>query len=118
MSPRLGAGKHGGVATTARVLLCTCPPAAAEKIAKGLLERRLVACVNALPGVVSRFWWKGKLERDDETLLVMKTEAARVPEVIAALRDLHPYEVPELLALPVEEGAGPYLAWVKEETRG
>lgn len=106
------------MATTARVLLCTCPPAAAEKIAKGLLERRLVACVNAVPGVVSRYWWKKKLERDDETLLVMKTEAARVPEVIAALKDLHPYEVPELLALPVDAGAEPYLAWLADETRG
>ncbi len=104
------------MATTARVLLCTCPPDAAEKIAKGLLERRLVACVNALPGVVSRYWWKGSIQRDEETLLVMKTEASRVPEVVAALKGLHPYEVPELLALPVDAGAEPYLAWVRNET--
>ncbi|MCK6461413.1 MAG: divalent-cation tolerance protein CutA [Planctomycetes bacterium] len=103
--------------TTARVLLCTCPPDAAERIAGGLLEKRLVACVNALPGVVSRYWWKGAIQRDDETLLVMKTEASLVPEVIAALKGLHPYEVPELLALPVEAGAEPYLAWVRGETR-
>ncbi len=103
------------MATTARVLLCTCPPAAAETIAKGLLDRKLVACVNEVKGVVSRYWWKGKLERDDETLLVMKTEAGRVPEVIAALKDLHPYEVPELLSLPVDAGAEPYLAWLKGE---
>lgn len=104
------------MATTARVLLCTCPPDAAEGIAKGLLERRLVACVNALPGVVSRYWWNGALERDEETLLVMKTEASRVPEVIAALKGLHPHEVPELLSLPIEAGAEPYLAWVNRET--
>jgi periplasmic divalent cation tolerance protein len=102
--------------TTARVLLCTCPPDAAEKIARGLLERRLVACVNALQGVVSRYWWKDALQRDEETLLVMKTDAARVAEVVAALGDLHPYEVPELLALPVDAGAAPYLAWVRDET--
>ena len=102
--------------TTARVLLCTCPPDAAERIAQGLLERRLVACVNAVPGVVSRYWWKGKIERDDETLLVMKTEASRVAEVIAALKGLHPYETPELLALPVDAGAEPYIAWVRDET--
>jgi periplasmic divalent cation tolerance protein len=103
------------MATTARVLLCTCPPDAAEGIAKGLLEKRLVACVNALPGAVSRYWWRGALQRDEETLLLMKTEASRVPEVIAALKGLHPYEVPELLALPVDAGAAPYLAWVRRE---
>lgn len=73
--------------------------------------------MNALPGAVSRYWWKGSLARDEETLLLMKTEAARVPEVIAALKELHPYEVPELLSLPVDAGAEPYLAWVKDETR-
>jgi periplasmic divalent cation tolerance protein len=104
------------VTVTVRLLLCTCPPGAAERIAAGLLERRLVACANAVPGVVSRYWWNDKLERDDETLLLLKTEAQRVPEVIAALAELHPYEVPELLALPIEAGAGPYLAWVKAET--
>jgi periplasmic divalent cation tolerance protein len=103
--------------STARVLLCTCPPAAAEAIAEALLERRLVACVNAIAGVTSRYRWKGALERDEETLLVLKTEAARVPQVIAALKGLHPYDVPELLSLPVEEGATPYLAWVKAETQ-
>jgi periplasmic divalent cation tolerance protein len=98
------------------VLLCTCPPAAAETIAEALLARRLVACVNAIPGVVSRYRWKGSLQRDDETLLVLKTEAVRVPQVIAALEELHPYEVPELLSLPVDDGAARYLAWVREET--
>jgi len=104
------------MSTDIRVLLCTCPPDAAESLARGLLERRLVACVNALPGVVSRYWWKGELQRDDETLLVLKTDAGRVPEVIAALGDLHPYEVPELLSLPVESGGPAYLAWVTDET--
>ena len=68
---------------TARILLCTCPPEAAEAVAVGLLNRRLVACVNAVPGVVSRYWWKGQISRDDETLLILKTDAHRVPEVIA-----------------------------------
>jgi len=104
------------VPRTARVLLCTCPPGAVEALAAGLLERRLVACVNAVPGVVSRYWWQGKLERDDEVLLVMKTEAARVSDVIDALKELHPYDTPELLALPVEDGAQPYLDWIREET--
>ncbi len=99
-----------------RVLLCTCPADAVKALAAGLLERRLVACINAVPGVVSRYWWKDKLERSDEVLLLMKTEAARVTEVIDALKELHPYDTPELLALPVAEGAGPYLDWVRTET--
>ena len=101
---------------TVRVLLCTCPADAVERIASGLLERRLVACVNAIPGVVSRYWWQERLEREDETLLVLKTEARHVPAVVAALEELHPYDVPELLALPVETGAEPYLAWITAET--
>ena len=72
--------------------------------------------MNALPGVVSRYWWQGKLERDDETLLLLKTEAARVPAIIDALRDVHPYEVPELLSLPVEQGSPAYLDWVARES--
>ena len=102
--------------SSVRVLLCTCPPDAAGPIAEGLLERRLVACVNALPGVVSRYWWKDALERDDETLLLIKTARDRVAEVIEALKELHPYDVPELLSLPVEQGAPDYLAWVSEQT--
>lgn len=73
--------------------------------------------MSALPGVVSRYWWQGKLERDEETLLLLKTEARRVPEVIAALDVLHPYDNPELLSLPVEAGAARYLSWVNAETQ-
>ena len=77
----------------------------------------LYRALNALPGVVSRYWWQGKLEKDDETLLVLKTSADRVADVIAALKDLHPYDVPELLSLPVEDGNPAYLDWVNGETR-
>lgn len=68
--------------------------------------------MNALDGIASRYWWKGALACDRETLLLMKTEGDRVAEVVAALEELHPYEVPELLSLPVEEGAPAYLAWL------
>lgn len=64
--------------------------------------------------MVSRYVWKGGIERDNESLLVIKTERARVGDVIDALGDLHPYDVPELLSLPVERGAEPYLRWVSE----
>jgi periplasmic divalent cation tolerance protein len=81
-----------------------------------LLERRLVACVNALPGATSRYRWQGTIVRDEETVLILKTEAARVPELIDAVNELHPYDVPELLSLPVEAGNPSYLDWARHET--
>lgn len=97
-----------------RVILVTCPDAAVERIAGGLLERRLVACVNAIRGVASRYVWKGKVESAEETLLVLKARAEGFEAIAAALRELHPYELPEILALPVAEGSGPYLRWIDE----
>ena len=96
-----------------RVLLCTAPPDRAESIATGLLERRLAACVNVLPGAQSLYWWKGEIQSDDESLLVIKTPANKVAALTDALPDLHPYDVPELLALPVESGLPAYLAWLR-----
>lgn len=104
------------MSVTTRVLLCTCPQEAAEKIATALLELHLVACVNVVPAVSSHYRWKGELQRDSEALLILKTEAACVERLVAALGDIHPYEVPELLSLPVEAGAEPYLRWVREST--
>lgn len=99
-----------------RVLLCTCPESAVEKVVDGLLLGKLAACVNVLPGVVSRYWWKGKVEAAPECLLVMKARAGSVPAIAKALASLHPYDVPELLALPVEEGSEDYLRWIDEVT--
>jgi len=104
------------MSVTARVLLCTCPPEAAGDVARGLLERRLAACVNAVPGVVSRYWWKDAIEEDSETLLLIKTDQKHVAAIIDALAELHPYDVPELLVLPVESGAEPYLRWMRDVT--
>ena len=72
--------------------------------------------MNEIRGVVSRYRWKGRLEREEESLLVIKTAQERVAEVIAALEELHPYEQPELLSLAVEQGSQPYLDWVRDET--
>lgn len=89
-------------------------PEDAERIARALVEERLAACVNVVPGLVSFYRWKGKVERDDELLLVIKTMAGRLDELRGRLVELHPYEVPELVALPVEGGHPPYLAWLAE----
>jgi periplasmic divalent cation tolerance protein len=86
----------------------------AERIARALVESRLAACVNVVPGVVSVYRWKGEVCRDEERLLVIKTRADRLEALRGALVGLHPYEVPELLALPVAAGHAPYLAWLDE----
>jgi periplasmic divalent cation tolerance protein len=89
-------------------------PEDAERIARALVERRLAACVNVVPGVVSVYRWRGAVCRDEERLLVIKTRAERLEALREALVELHPYEVPELVALPVEAGHAPYLAWLDE----
>jgi periplasmic divalent cation tolerance protein len=86
----------------------------AERLARALVERRLAACVNVVPGVVSHYRFKGELCRDEERLLVIKTRAERLDALRAALVELHPYQVPELVALEITAGHEPYLAWLDE----
>lgn len=95
-----------------RVVLVTCPPEAEEKLARALVEERLAACVNAVPNVTSTYRWEGRVERAGETLLVIKTEAARLDALTERVRALHPYEVPEVIALPIEAGSLDYLRWL------
>jgi len=100
-----------------RVVLCTCPPDAAEDLARGLVEQRLAACVNILPRIRSIYRWDGQVTGDTETLLVIKTGAASFARLRDWLLARHPYDLPEIIALPVTAGATDYLAWVAEETR-
>jgi periplasmic divalent cation tolerance protein len=86
----------------------------AERIARALVERRLAACVNVVPGVVSHYRFKGELVRDEERLLVIKTRGERLEALRTALVELHPYELPELVALEITAGHEPYLAWLDE----
>ncbi len=102
--------------TTIRVLLCTAPPEEAETLAETLVGERLCACVNLVPGLRSIYRWQGAIERATETLLLCKTSTELVPRLLERLRVLHPYEVPEVLALPVVSGNPDYLAWVLAET--
>lgn len=103
--------------TAVRVLLSTAPDdEVAERVARALVERRLVACVNLVPRVRSIYRWQGAIHDDAEVLMVMKTTAALAPSVADALAELHPYECPELLEVGVEGGLAPYLAWVEGET--
>jgi periplasmic divalent cation tolerance protein len=97
------------------VVLCTVGSTEdAERIAGALVERRLAACVNVIAGVTSFYRWKGELNRDTEHLLVVKTTAARFEALREALVELHPYDVPEVVELPIERGHAPYLEWIDE----
>lgn len=101
--------------TDTRVVLITAPDQeTAENLVRTLLEERLIACGNIMPGVTSLYWWKGAVERDTEVQIVIKTTAAKVERLLERVPELHPYEVPEVLVLRVEDGHGPYLAWVRE----
>jgi len=86
----------------------------AERIARAVVEGGLAACVNVVPHVVSIHRFKGAVEREEERLLVMKTTADRFEALRQAVVALHPYEVPELIAIPIQAGHGPYLAWLDE----
>ena len=101
---------------TALLCLTTCPdPDSARRIADALVEERLAACVNVLPAVQSTYRWQGHLERADELLLLIKTTRVRLPALQERIKALHPYELPEVLA--VEAGGLPaYLQWVARET--
>jgi periplasmic divalent cation tolerance protein len=84
-------------------------------IAERLLEQKLCACVTLVPGVDSRFWWKGRIDRASESLLVVKTKRAVLEALGQAVRSAHSYEVPEIIALPIVWGSPSYLEWIDRE---
>jgi periplasmic divalent cation tolerance protein len=100
-----------------RIILCNCPPDKADDIARALVDDRAAACVNAIPGVRSTYRWQGKIEQDAETTLLVKTSAATLERCVARLRQLHPYEVPEIVVLQPDVPASwrPYVEWVREQ---
>ena len=98
------------------VIFCTIPAAESEAMARALVERRLVACVNIVP-VHSYYRWNGEFCSEPEHLLIAKTKESVAEATIAAIKRLHSYEVPEIIAVPVIAGYAPYLAWVQDETK-
>jgi len=100
-------------ALSARIVISTAgSPEEASRISRELVERRLAACVNRLSGLTSIYRWQGAIEEASEVLLIIKTSADRLPALEAALRELHSYEVPEFLVLPVASGSRAYLDWL------
>ncbi len=100
------------------VVLTNCPDSdSASRIARALVENRLAACVNRLAPAQSVYRWQGAIEQATEVPLLIKCTRARYAEVEAAIRQLHPYSVPEIVALPVTAGFAPYLRWIDDETQ-
>jgi len=103
---------------TVLVVLTTCPNQdVAERISHALVSEHLAACVNRISGVQSTYRWQGALQTDNEILLLIKTTQARYAEVQARIVALHPYELPELIAVEAGAGLDRYLAWIENETR-
>jgi len=86
----------------------------AKKLARVLVEEKLAACVNILSGVESLYWWKGKIESSKEWMLVVKTQGKMVNRVVKRVKEIHSYEVPEVIALPIVEGNKDYLQWISD----
>ena len=99
--------------TPYRLILCTCPDnQVAEQLATTLVEQRLAACINVVPGLTSIYRWQGKLEKGTEALLLIKTTRELYSAVENAIRQRHPYELPEIIAVTVDEGSPDYLRWI------
>ncbi len=88
----------------------------AEKAGRAIVERRLAACVNILPGMVSHYWWEGKIDRGEEAVMIIKTRASLAKEVERAVKEMHSYTTPAILVIPLESVEQTYLAWLMKET--
>ncbi len=99
-----------------RLVITTLPVDEASRIARTLVEERRIACANLLPPATSVYRWDGEVREDPEVVALLKTAEPQVEALVARLAELHPYDVPEILALPVTGGLDAYLRWVGEET--
>lgn len=104
--------------TNRLIVFCTCPDReTALRLAETLVDRELAACANVVPGLTSVYRWQGRRETAEESLLLIKTRADAYPELEEAIRALHPYELPEIIAVPIEQGLAAYLAWIDDGVR-
>ncbi len=100
--------------STYQIILCTCPDKeSAENIARQLINDKIAACINILPGITSIYTWQGNIETDQEHLLLIKTRKDRFQTVEKSIQTCHPYEIPEIIAIPVENGLAEYLQWIE-----
>jgi periplasmic divalent cation tolerance protein len=99
------------------LVIVSCPPASAESIAQPLVEEGLAACVSIVASATSIYRWKGELCKDEESLLLIKTEESQWQALEKRIKELHSYEVPEILMLPITAGHAPYLLWLADTVR-
>lgn len=99
-----------------RVVLITISRDEADKLALAIVEKRLAACVNVVPKITSYFWWDDAVQKDDESMLIVKTTQQRFDNLLKFVRANHPYDLPEVIALPLSDAFGDYVDWVKKET--
>jgi periplasmic divalent cation tolerance protein len=96
------------------VVFITVPVEKSQELADFIVQKKLGACVNIVPEVSSVYWWKGNIERDRESLLIVKTSAEKFKELIRQVKSVHPYSVPEIIAMPIVAGNEDYLKWIDE----
>lgn len=99
------------------VLITTKDTDEADKIAVVLTQEKLIACANIVKGVQSVFWWEGKVDYADETLMILKTQNRHFKKIVEKVKSLHSYKVPEVIALPIIDGSPDYLKWINESVR-
>ena len=105
------------MAADCSVVLVTVPNLkTAEAVTDALLDQKLAACVNQIAGIKSSYWWEGKIDSAEEILLLIKTQTALIKRVMESVTQHHPYDVPEIIALPISEGSKAYLDWIKTST--
>ncbi len=99
------------------LFITTATTEEAQRISRVLLEQRKVACVNIVPGVSSFFWWQDKIDSAQESLLIVKTKASQLTELVRLVKKLHSYDVPEIIAMPIVGGNQDYLEWINNEVK-
>ena len=99
------------------IILVTCRSVKeADRIASALLKKRLVACANSVPGLCSKFWWDGKINKANEVLVIFKTKLRNFRKIAKEVKRLHSYAVPEIIAVPIIAGSEEYLKWIDSST--
>lgn len=99
------------------ILITTANAEEAQRISRRLLEQKKIACVNIVSRVSSLFWWQGKVDSAEESLLIVKTKASLLNEIVTLVKEIHSYDVPEVIALPIVGGNPDYLKWIGEEVK-